>query len=431
MLATAIVACTPHPDDAASSSDDALTSTDLASTYWRGDDTGTVAWLDVRPSGAALAYRAERRDPWRIETGTATVDGGDLVLVHGNVTERFKTTTQGSSMKLSGGRAPMTLQKKAREEAQPVGGAAPFHPVSAVRGSDGKVYAISPSLATNQEVTRFASFDPKTAKWTELASVPLLAHGAAMVAGADGRIYLLGGHDDDVQRNYTGALSYVRAYDLRTNAWIMLPPLPEARAFLSAAACPDGRIVVIGGSRGNGLSLGPSTTYFRRPVLYDPRNGTATHGAEAPEALLAPAVAGTAAGLVYVATGIFRGRGDDNRQEGWSESWYGASAYDCRADTWTNLPNVPSGRAGASAIADERGRLFLFGGESVASDGRRTSLDTAEMYDPSARAWTTLGATRASRYAYGTSPPIVMGPGVIWWLNEGTMVPFDPNAGAP
>ena len=67
-------------------------------------------------------------------------------------------------------------------------------------------------------------------------------------------------HDDAASGgsgNSSGALTTVEAYDVPTNAWTTVAPLPTARASLAAALGPDGRVYAIGGS---GNSSGAPTT---------------------------------------------------------------------------------------------------------------------------------------------------------------------------
>jgi N-acetylneuraminic acid mutarotase len=65
------------------------------------------------------------------------------------------------------------------------------------------------------------------------------------VLGGDGRIYVIGGYNDN------GYLSAVDAYDPSTNAWSAVAPLEIARAGLAVASVSN-RLLAIGGERVNG-----------------------------------------------------------------------------------------------------------------------------------------------------------------------------------
>src|SRR5207302_424781 len=73
---------------------------------------------------------------------------------------------------------------------------------------------------------------------------PINVRAHASVAGADGRIYVIGGLDDTnnvVSNN-------VYAYTIATDTWAALASLPTARSMLGAAVGSNGRIYAIGGA---------------------------------------------------------------------------------------------------------------------------------------------------------------------------------------
>ncbi len=205
-------ACSPSGEgagDVASASAD-LTATELEGARWVGDGT-SFAWLEVARDGT---YRAGRRSPFRNEAGTVTVRGNELALVRGHVTERFTASVRGDTLTLTptAGKAAakIVLRKTTPTPPASVQAKAPFVPLNPVRASNGKIYATGPTVAL---VTPFASYDPATKAWTELAPVPTLLESPPTVAGDDGRIYFLGGNDSSVLRNLTGAAPFVHAYD--------------------------------------------------------------------------------------------------------------------------------------------------------------------------------------------------------------------------
>jgi Kelch motif. len=64
----------------------------------------------------------------------------------------------------------------------------------------------------------------------------------AAVAGANGKIYAIGGRDTALH-SYTDA---VQVYDPSLNTWTLAAPLPAARGDLAAATGSDGTIYAIG-----------------------------------------------------------------------------------------------------------------------------------------------------------------------------------------
>ena len=82
-------------------------------------------------------------------------------------------------------------------------------------------------------------------------------HSLLAVAGVDGRIYAIGGY------NNQGDLTTVEAYNTSTNTWSTVrPSLPTARSALGGAEGLDGRIYAISGVN--------STSYLRTVEAYLP-----------------------------------------------------------------------------------------------------------------------------------------------------------------
>lgn len=419
LAAAALASCAPPSEDAATSasSDEALTEASLVGTSWTGEATGAFGSLAFERQGARLAYRAERRAPWRIETGVALVANRQLVLQRKNVTERFDLARRAGTLTLRAGATRVELREREPAAVAPIP-APPFWIERAVRAADGLVYGVGRPSPANRDVTQLAAFDEATRAWTELASAPRTSDDPAVVATADGRVYLLGGGDWSITRNVAGAVDTVMAFDPPSKMWLTLPPLPDLRTAAGAGTCPDGRIVVMGGYRSSYLK---GQTYYRQPIVYDPRTGQSAYGAEAPTTMLNPAVASDGSGTLYVVVGTC-GYGTDASPSCASSSNV-VYAYDCRTQAWTFLPPMPTMRAETSAMTDERGRLFVFGGSNGGGNVRRVDYQTVEVFDPTSRTW----STRASDIG-GRHPAVVMGPGVFWFTNRPTA--FDPNGGA-
>jgi hypothetical protein len=78
--------------------------------------------------------------------------------------------------------------------------------------------------------------------WTTLAPMPVAVQNAAVVAGRNNLIYVLGGSGS------AGPVSTVQVYNTLSNTWSREVSLPVALSGASAAIDSAGRIVVIGGS---------------------------------------------------------------------------------------------------------------------------------------------------------------------------------------
>src|SRR6266851_1912618 len=83
--------------------------------------------------------------------------------------------------------------------------------------------------------------------WSTVAPMPTARQELAAAAGADGRIYAIGGAN--FVNNVYMVLDTVEAYDPFRNSWSTVAPMPTARHLLAAVAGPDGRIYAIGGEK--------------------------------------------------------------------------------------------------------------------------------------------------------------------------------------
>jgi len=416
--ASATAACHPASQDA-TTSEEALETGSLAGTFWRSDDASSaLVWLrlDSGASPDTLRYRAERRAPAIVESGDAKVTATGLTLVRRNVRESFSMTRTPSALTLKAGAISMTLKKAAVDDRLATPAPAPKAPVrGAVRARDGKIYAVLKPSPLNAP-SPFAAYDPATKKWQDLGVIPIYVDDVAITAGSDGRVYLVGGSDDP--NSVTGASAEVVAYEPEWSTWLRLPPLPEARAAHAVGTCPDGRIVVAGGWHFNGLSAGP--TYLRRTDVYDPRTGETSKGPELTEpALMRPTMTSTATGVVLLG-------GITEPASPYPAVYRSARSFDCRTNEWRKLPDMPGPRCEATAITDERGRIFVFGGR--AQQLNNPSATDVFVFDPSTSAWTTAPSAIETR-----APNVVVGPGGAFWALRSTeTLAFDPwKVGAP
>lgn len=78
--------------------------------------------------------------------------------------------------------------------------------------------------------------------WKSIAAMPTPREDFAAVLGSDGRIYAIGGF------NNQQGIATVEAYDPTTDSWSSVIELPSPRCCLSAALGPAGHIFVFGGA---------------------------------------------------------------------------------------------------------------------------------------------------------------------------------------
>jgi N-acetylneuraminic acid mutarotase len=188
------------------------------------------------------------------------------------------------------------------------------------------------------------------------------ALAAAIVGNA---IYAIGG------RSFTGGpcsgfgaaeLGTVERYDISTDTWTTVAPLPSPRSDLAAATI-GGKIYVFGGCRG-------SFNILSDVDVYDPATDTwSTLPTDMPTARAGMYAVGTKGGTVYVIGG-------------WDGIGFGLNtneAYKVSQDQWaTGLPPMPTARAETGA-ASHGGRIYIVGG---ARPGFGASVDANEVFKP-------------------------------------------------
>lgn len=183
-------------------------------------------------------------------------------------------------------------------------------------------------------------YDPATNTWLSLANMPTgrAGLGAAVVGNA---IYAIGGRIGSTPCS-GGELATVERYDIDTDTWSTVAPLPSARSDLAAVA-HGGKIYVFGGC----APLG-----FRNDVdVYDPVTDTwSTAPLNMPTARASMYGAAAKGGTIYVIGG-WNGSGQLTTNE----------AYDVAADAWSTELAMPSPRA-EMGVVFHGGRIYTVGG---------------------------------------------------------------------
>ncbi len=129
-------------------------------------------------------------------------------------------------------------------------------------GPDGRIYAIGVS-ADLPPLVIVEAYDPSANLWSTAAPLEEPRLGLSVATGSDGRIYAVGGlspaasdgticHDGESQAADALCLAQVphsvEAYDVASNSWKFVAPLPTDRYALGVAAGADGRIYAFGGT---------------------------------------------------------------------------------------------------------------------------------------------------------------------------------------
>ncbi len=205
------------------------------------------------------------------------------------------------------------------------------------------------------------SYNPETDTWAVLANMSTARAGLG-VAVVGEALYAIGGRTSTGGPCTGGPLSVVERYDIASNTWTTVAPLPSARSDLAATAV-GGKIYVFGGCTN-------SVSFLHNVDVYDPETDTwSTSPTDMPTAR-AGMYAVTAKGdTVYVIggwNGVGAGLGTNE-------------AYKVAQDQWTTgLPAMPTVRAETGA-AEHGGRIYIVGGAQPAFGN---SINANEVFKP-------------------------------------------------
>src|SRR5437763_13869851 len=248
--------------------------------------------------------------------------------------------------------------------------------LGAATGADGRVYTIGGNGPENErdphnehDLGVVEAYDPGSNTWAcsrddaasgcaahSLAPLPTPRPGFVVVAGADGRLYVIGGAD------LSGTLQTVEAYDPSTNTWACssddasagcathsLAPLPTPRQRLAAALGDDGRLYVLGG-------YNPSGGYLATVEAYAPTTNiwSTVASMPTPRGFLAAARGGD--GRLY-AIGGYNGR----------QALSTVQAYTPSSNTWATVASLPTARDFAVAATGPGGQIHVLGGNDLAT----------------------------------------------------------------
>ncbi|MFU1797791.1 Kelch repeat-containing protein [Paenibacillus azoreducens] len=218
----------------------------------------------------------------------------------------------------------------------------------------------------------------------------------------------------------TTSLYCLPASAANTEEWIPRADLPEPRMG-AAAVTLNGKIYVFGGaSNSNQAATGikHNTTYE-----YDPLANSWTKKADMPTAR-----AGLSAVVyenkAYVIGGYLDIGGTLQRSNR-------VEVYDPTTDTWTKVADMPTARSWASAVTINN-KIYVFGGGKNANESgtKSTALATVECYDPVTNKWTTkkdMPFLGNGTVAAVVNEKVYLFGGMDYTSTVGTIYEYDPN----
>lgn len=255
---------------------------------------------------------------------------------------------------------------------------------------------------TGKPMGIFYQFDPKTEQWAKLPSNPVpVHHGAAASVGR--KMYVFGGFRlPDSGKNFWWPVANAWVFDLDSQKWSELPPMPTPRGALAAVAVGT-KIYVSGGAKipqgmemPDGLFGGGPTDLLATNEMFDTESGKWT----TLRPMLTPR---NHHSIEHVDGKLYAigGRVGSCFSNGWSSNVWMNEEYDIAKDQWTTRAPMPTARSG-TAIAVLNGRIHVLGGEGWVDDFGGV-FRTQEAYDPKRNAWTRLARMPTPRHGFAAA----------------------------
>ena len=274
------------------------------------------------------------------------------------------------------------------EALEEVGGAA----------ANGKLYVFGGLIPIWKPAGVVYEYDPAANAWTKRTPMPHPLHHPA-IAALGGKVYLFGGFvlPDSGPPGWV-PINDAWEYDPAADRWRALAPLPTTRG-AAAAADAGGKFYVIGGA----AQLPPYGNLPIRPIQphrsldtveeYDPSTNTWRPRAPMPTARNHMG-AGTVSGKIYVIGGRLTGAfsiampgNTDVVQE-----------FDPAGNAWATRAPMPTARSGGGAAVLD-GRIYVGGGE-LQTYQFLAAFRAFEVYDPAADTWAQLPYMPSPRHSF-------------------------------
>lgn len=250
----------------------------------------------------------------------------------------------------------------------------PYNHINAAAVGD-RIYVLGGLTGVVVNTTWYATpasfiYDIASDTWTSLPPVPAgQARGASAIGVSGSTIYFAGG----MQRLEVGegglqaSVDTVTSYDTTTGAWTTLPSIPAPRDHVGGAVI--GRRFWVVGGRDHGQTNVRNTTWSLD--LDAPGKGWTAH-AEMPTAR-----GGLAMGVIggWIATFGGEGNPDPAARGVYNET----EVYSIETDTWYRMPPMPHPRHGTAAASVD-GRIYIPGGGITLGAGPVDTFDAFELY---------------------------------------------------
>ena len=200
--------------------------------------TGTGVWLSSTNAPPDLAHMLSPREGTCADFNSALVDGVSQDRIY--VSAGYGFNSAGAFV---GDNNILDAYDIDTDTWVPLTAAPTSRSEGAGASQDGLFYCIGGRfigvLSTNEV------YDPSTDAWATLSPMPTARAGLGVVDFAD-KIYALGGRTGAAPNGGT-PLATLEVYDIATDSWSTLSPMPTARGDLTAVASHGGQIYAAGG----------------------------------------------------------------------------------------------------------------------------------------------------------------------------------------
>ncbi len=234
---------------------------------------------------------------------------------------------------------------------------------------DNKIYVAGGLVARElgMATAAFEAYDIATDTWEQLAPVPTLVHHTAL-AVVDGAVYAAGGYDINF-----APIANAWRYDPAIDQWTAIADMPAPRGAHQMLTIGE-RLWVVGGDGPDSSSL----------WVYDP----ATDTWQTDFASLSVARNHLAAVVDDETIYVIAGRSD-------GENLGLVERYNSAEDVWEALPDAPTPRSGVTA-ALINGRIHFTGGEGL--DNNPCTYNQHEVFDIESETWSALAPLPVPRH---------------------------------
>jgi non-specific serine/threonine protein kinase len=249
------------------------------------------------------------------------------------------------------------------------------------------VYVVGGFPEGFQTISTVERYNIRSDEWRPMPPMPVaLNHPAAV--GYKGRLYVHGGFPGIAEIFSFGSISGLYRFNPERNRWTQQPSSPTPRA-AEAAAVIGHRMYVAGGANETGS--------LNSLEVYDFHRKRWLLGPSFPGPARNHALGVASDGFFYVLGGRSGGTTGDPSL---AQSYADVDRYNPRRHRWLRMPPMRGARSGFGAVVLRDDRIVAFGGEDWPF---KSVIGTAELLDPGTGRWTFLPNMRTPRHGLGAA----------------------------